>query len=760
MDRPDGSMFGIARASDVLFRAGQVLASECDAARSLTGLVDLARELLGASRATLIGGEPDVPRVLVAVPACQDTHPAPDIRRPAEPATRAEHHSGPLADSGTVDRVPVQVGGIVAGTLVLENVTERVDAEPVYSAWRALAAQIGMQMCLMRHATGTRSATALSPDPDRNDRFLVELIDTIPQIIVVKNLDGRWVLVNKAACEWYGKPREALIGHTDHELHSPEMASRYVEEDRQCIGAQHPTTFDDQRADTSGKIHWFIKTKYQLTLPDGHAYLLTLLTDITERKSAEERVARHEQFLESLIDAVPQPLFVKNEDRRYTLVNAAFCDANGLDRTRVLGARDEDFLAHDRAARTRNQDESVLATASPVVVEESESMDGDAEIRWTLMSKALVRTAQSERFVVGITTDISGLKHAEQSAHKLLRELEASRFYLRTIINAMPHPVFVKDAALRWVLVNDACCRLLGKPRSGLIGRTDREIRGDAYGAEREIEDRCVFAGEPGQTHVFAGELEIAGRRRWYLRSKSLVELSDGTRLLVGVTTDVSGLKDAEDRLQAALQEKEVLLKEIYHRVKNNLQVVASLLQMQSRSLADPRFSAAIDDSVRRVSSMALVHEQLYRSRDLALVDFGEYMHTLVGHLAQSWHAHARGIRIIADILEAPLGIETAIPCGLIVNELVSNAFKHAFEGRAGGTVMVRFRAGADARSWVLTVGDDGNGMDAALDMARSASLGLKLVATLTEQLSGALEISRERGTVFTITFLDEDKSK
>ena len=170
--------------------------------------------------------------------------------------------------------------------------------------------------------------------------------------------------------------------------------------------------------------------------------------------------------------------------------------------------------------------------------------------------------------------------------------------------------------------------------------------------------------------------------------------------------------------------------------------------------------TAAIDDSVRRVQSMALVHEQLYRSKDLARVDFGDYMQTLVEQLSHATHAQARGIRVEADVLQAPMGIETAIPCGLIVSELVSNAFKHAFTGRDRGTVMVRFRAGPAARHWVLTVADDGVGLPADIDVHRSRSLGLRLIATLTEQLSGTLDIARGQGTAFTVTFLDEDKAK
>jgi PAS domain S-box-containing protein len=208
--------------------------------------------------------------------------------------------------------------------------------------------------------------------------------------------------------------------------------------------------------------------------------------------------------------------------------------------------------------------------------------------------------------------------------------------------------------------------------------------------------------------------------------------------------------------LAAALKEKESLLKEIHHRVKNNLQVISSLLKLQSATVDDPDTVHALEDCRHRVRSMALVHEKLYRSTDLARIDFGQYVRELAAYLFRSYGAQQSGVALQIDVDEASLSIDAAIPCGLIITELVSNCLNHGFRGREAGHVMVALRA--DNRSgWVLTVSDDGVGFPPNLDFRNTNSLGLQLVSTLTQQLAGSVQ-RRDReggGTAFEICFLE-----
>ncbi len=217
---------------------------------------------------------------------------------------------------------------------------------------------------------------------------------------------------------------------------------------------------------------------------------------------------------------------------------------------------------------------------------------------------------------------------------------------------------------------------------------------------------------------------------------------------------EIGERRRAERGIRTSLQEKEVLLKEVHHRVKNNLQVIFSLLYLQSRDIEDPVVQQMFRDSQNRVRSMALVHEQLYRSEDLARVDFGEYVRRLAAHLYRAYGVPGDGIKFTVDVVDALLGIDQAIPCGLIINELVSNALKHAFptSGRCPESeIAVSLRPNA-ANRLTLTVHDNGVGFPEKLDWRATASLGLQLVNTLVRQLEAEIELNRDAGTEFRIT--------
>jgi two-component sensor histidine kinase len=221
---------------------------------------------------------------------------------------------------------------------------------------------------------------------------------------------------------------------------------------------------------------------------------------------------------------------------------------------------------------------------------------------------------------------------------------------------------------------------------------------------------------------------------------------------LAGIFTDITERKQAEEALKASLHEKEVLLKEIHHRVKNNMQVISSLVSLQAEQLRDSALRDVFQEVSDRVRSMALVHEKLYQSADLARVEFAEYAQSLLNYL---WRAHgtaACGIRLAVDLEPVPLSVNVAVPCGLILNELATNALKHAFRGRDGGTVKVSLRGSPDGRV-CLRVGDNGTGLPPGLDWRQADSLGLRLVQILAKQLDATVEVARVEGTEFAVTF-------
>jgi len=214
--------------------------------------------------------------------------------------------------------------------------------------------------------------------------------------------------------------------------------------------------------------------------------------------------------------------------------------------------------------------------------------------------------------------------------------------------------------------------------------------------------------------------------------------------------------KQVEAQIKISLNEKKVLLKEIHHRVKNNLQIISSLLYLQSKNIKEEETLKMIRDSQSRVKSMALIHEKLYRSDDFTNINFSEYIRSLVTHLSQTYKTGQATINFKINVVKVSLTIETAIPCGLIINELVSNSLKYAFPNGRAGEVCIDFVTvdnNDTEKQYTLQVKDNGIGFPKGLDFKNTKSLGLQLVNNLTKQLGGELELEHNGGTSFKICF-------
>ncbi|MUH01442.1 PAS domain S-box protein [Scytonema sp. UIC 10036] len=235
----------------------------------------------------------------------------------------------------------------------------------------------------------------------------------------------------------------------------------------------------------------------------------------------------------------------------------------------------------------------------------------------------------------------------------------------------------------------------------------------------------------------------------WCRATTSVFEHPEYGKVLVAVQQDITEHKQAEDKLQKSLKEKEVLLKEIHHRVKNNLGIVSSLLQMQCRRTQEPQVTSILLDSQNRIASIALIHEKLYRSEDLANINFAQYIPDLVTHLFDSYNTSSSLVKLYLQIEDVGLDIESAIPCGLIVNELVSNALKYAFTNNQAGEILVKLYE--HEHQLTLIVQDNGVGLPLDFESKRRKTLGINLIEGLVKQLRGSIEINSQQGTQFKI---------
>ena len=279
-------------------------------------------------------------------------------------------------------------------------------------------------------------------------------------------------------------------------------------------------------------------------------------------------------------------------------------------------------------------------------------------------------------------------------------------------------------------------------------------IHPDDKPSANEAINRHLENGEPYRVELRLRHKD--GSYRWIVTRGEAVRDENGRPMrMVGAITDITARKRAEEQIKNSLQEKETLLKEIHHRVKNNLQIISSLLYLQSSALGDPVARQALRESQDRVRSMGLVHEQLYRSSNFSAVDFGEHLKELTANIAGSYGAMNPRVRVETELESVAVDLDLAIPVSLIFNEILTNAFKHAFPRERAGKIDVAFhRDGSD--NLVLRVSDDGVGLPENLNWETAPSLGLKIVRNLTEQIHGELYAqSAADVTTFQLSFSD-----
>jgi PAS domain S-box-containing protein len=426
------------------------------------------------------------------------------------------------------------------------------------------------------------------------------------------------------------------------------------------------------------------------------------------------------------------------------------------------------------AIRFGTRGTSLAMAAVSIVAVWGASIDGGA---FRLTHPALTeRVLVTQGYVLSITMGCMALAIAMERAHaqelqtRLLNvslaeanavlmhemgERERTALSLRMLLDATPEGILVIGTDGRIVEVNAALERMLGYSRLQLLGlESDALIAPVHRNAVLAWQTRFLSPTGPGQ--ALRTHHDLVARRSDGSTFEAQVGLNPyhlGDQLRVIATVrDVTDERAVERRMETSLREKEVLLREVHHRVKNNMAVMSSLFYLQSRHATDPHTVRVFRDSESRVRSMAMVHEVLYRSEDLSAVDFGRYLETLVDHLANVYRGTVTGLHVERDIQPIRLSIDQAVPCGLLLNEVLTNVLKHAFVD--GGSAALQVRAWSRADQVCIDVLDNGVGMPDDVSPASTQTLGVRLMQALIEQLEGSLVHHRQvRGTRTAIRF-------
>ncbi len=474
--------------------------------------------------------------------------------------------------------------------------------------------------------------------------------------------------------------------------------------------------------------------------------VVLVFSDVTGQYQVAQALQLSEERFRSSFTASGVGMAITALDGRWVRVNQALCDIVGYTEAELLQLTYQAITHPDDLAQDHEHMQELLAGTTRNFQMEKRYIHRDGHPVWISLSVALVRDAgAAPLFTVAHMQDINRRKALEH-------ELRASEQRYRRIVQTAEEGIWTIDAQARTTYVNPKMAAMLGYAEAEMLGRalTDFMDQEGRSIAQDNLERRRQGITEQ---HDFKFRRKD-GSDLWSLLATNPILDADGAYAgALAMVTDITARKQAEDALRSSLREKEALLREVHHRVKNNLQVVHSLLRLESGRNLEPAARTVLRDMQGRILSMALLHESLYRSRSIAAVDLGTYLRQVSTQAMRAGAAQPGAVGLELDLASVQIGLDQAAPCGLLVNELLSNCLKHAFPDERSGTVRVELQAVDGSSQLRLRVGDDGVGLPVDFEARRASALGLQLVADLAVQLHGTLSNGSSPGAWVELRF-------
>ncbi len=622
------------------------------------------------------------------------------------------------------------------------------------SVYRDAAGNVAGVFAAARDVTERKRAEEKLHEASLYTRSLIEV--SLDPLVTISP-DGKITDVNTATEQVTGVSRELLVGSDfSNYFTEPEKAKEgYKQVFEKGFVKDYPLAIRH----TSGKVTDVLYNASVYKNKAGEVLgVFAAARDITERMRAEEKLLEASLYTRSLIEVSLDPLVTISKDGKITDVNTATESVTGVSREKLIGSDFSDYFTEPDRAREgyRQVFERGFVRDYPLAIRHVSGSTVDV-----LYNAAVYKDAAGN--VAGVFAAARDITERKRSEEKLR---EAS-LYTRSLIEVSLDPLVTIGREGKIMDVNQATELATGLPREKLIGSdfseyfTEPEKAREGYQQVFEkgfvknyplairhvsgstvdvLYNAAVYKDAAGNvTGVFAAARDITERMR---AEEALRKAHNELEIRV---------KERTSELSSSLREKETLLKEVHHRVKNNLQIVSSILQLQSTYMKDEDAIVAFREGRNRVYTLALIHEKLYRSKDLAKINFAEYIEELTSSIYISFSVNAEQIKLNIKVADVFFDINTAIPCGLIINELITNSIKHAFpEGKKGEiNILLQPVEG----KFVLIISDDGAGFPKDMDFRNTETLGLKLVTSLAKQLDGTIELDRSAGTKFEITF-------
>jgi PAS domain S-box-containing protein len=633
---------------------------------------------------------------------------------------------------------------VVLPTLPLHEV------ENVAQALRK-AAQLLQQRTEQRDLAERRKAELIEVQGqlEASEALQRAIFEEAPDGLLLVAPDGRILRANEQAGILFGREREELIGMAVEALlppdsrdrHSQLRAAYFAEPVRRSMGSG--AQLHAQRAD--GSVFPADIMLSPLRAVEGRMVIVTI-RDVTARLRSEEALRDSESRFRSTLEYAPIGMSVVAPDGRFLIVNRALCELLGYEREELLQKTIREITHPDDLERDLALSQQMIAGSMRSSQLEKRYIRKDGEFVNVLLTRSLLRDdAQHPLYFIAQIEDITESKRARERLSVLHRRLELAT-------QAGGIAVWELDLQSHGIWWDERMFALYGAAADS----DPREVWKRRVRPDQMTRLKREFLEAERSGEVVATEFTI----RWpdgserILRANAVQTRDDAGRPLTmtGINWDVTETRQREAALSAALQEKDTLLRELYHRVKNNLQVITSLFSLQLRALPPGDARLALQEGADRVRAMALVHEKLYQSRNLASIALDDYIGDLCRQLGTAAGAAERGIALDASAQPVEVGLQLAVPLGLALNELLANSLRHGFPDGRRGSIRVRLERGA-GDAMALIVADDGVGLPAGFDVASCRTLGLKLVHALASQLDGSFTLESRKGTTARLDF-------
>lgn len=587
-----------------------------------------------------------------------------------------------------------------------------------------------------------------------NDHLLQEMVKNTTDAIVVTDtpkIDSTEgpviVFVNDTYEKMTGYSKEEVIGKSPKILQGPETDEKELNKLREALKFEKSGHAELINYKKNGETFW---TSISIFPIEGEAsdikYWVGIKRDITKRKNNQLKLAEAEQNLRHIVEINSNMFYIHDDQGSLKYVSPQSRKFLGCDPEEAKRHWTDYVSDHPINIEAKTYVKRAITTGKAQPPYEMQLRKVDGTLLWVeVKEKPLIKDGKTVE-VVGSLSDITDRKRAKQN-----------QMLLEKLTNQAWAAIWLVDSEGKYVFVNQKYKSIFGLENQKIIGKTSFEIFDRETALQfHENNQKTLISGE---TTEFEERISTTDGERYYKTNSFPLKLIPGYGVLVGgFAIDITELKQSRKNLEKSLREKETLLMEVNHRVKNNLAIISALLELNSFQFEDGSMNDFIKSSQLRIKSMAKIHEKLYQSNSFTHVQFKDYIQELIETI-QTTITTGHDPEIKTKIKDVNLNINYAIPCGLILNELITNSWKHAFQNQEAGTIKISFYS--EEGKIHLSVKDDGIGLPEGFDHENVKTLGLTLIKILSQQIEAQLSIGNtKKGFLCKLTFVQKENIK